>query len=34
VLGNGLDHGQIVAMILILMAMQIRHPHSLTPAVT
>jgi drug/metabolite transporter (DMT)-like permease len=34
VLGNGLDHSQIVAMILILMAMQIRHPHSLTPAVT
>jgi drug/metabolite transporter (DMT)-like permease len=34
VLGNGLDHSQIVAMVLILMAMQIRHPHSLTPAVT
>ena len=34
VLGNGLNHSQIVAMILILMAMQIRHPHSLTPAVT
>jgi drug/metabolite transporter (DMT)-like permease len=34
VLGNGLDHSQIVAMILILMAMQIRHPHILTPAVT
>jgi drug/metabolite transporter (DMT)-like permease len=34
VLGNGLDHSQIVAMILILMAMQIRHPHSLKTAVT
>jgi len=34
VLGNGLNHSQIVAMILILMAMQIRHPNSLTPAVS
>jgi drug/metabolite transporter (DMT)-like permease len=34
VLGNDLNHSQIVAMILILMAMQIRHPHQLRPAVT
>jgi drug/metabolite transporter (DMT)-like permease len=34
VLGNGLNHSQIVAMILILMAMQIRQPNNLTPAVT
>jgi len=34
VLGNELNHSQIVAMILILMAMQIRHPHSLKTAVT
>ena len=33
-LGNGLNHSQIVAMILILMAMQIRQPNNLTPAVT
>lgn len=34
VLGNELNHSTIVAMVLILMAMQIRHPHHLTTAVS
>jgi len=34
VLGNDLNHSMVVAMVLILMAMQIRHPHNLTSAVT